>query len=352
MSKKSFLNHSQNLYEFPFLRRVTGDTLRPGGLKATAKALELCEFSQGAQLLDVGCGAGASLAFLAEQGFKPVGMDTSSALLREAQARGPVIKGDAQALPFADSSFQGVFCECVVSLLEKPQVFFQNSYRVLEDNGWLVVSDIIRMPMPESAEPTPLLCASFLCNAPGVSGESKKNRESSEFRESGELREHNGFKEPDVSCPSGLSDDEAGSVSAESTFSCSPDNLHSRRHLGPPRSLQAQPMAGLTHEKSCLDGAQSQLAMEQLFQEHGFIVRHVLDYRRSLVELAAKMVWEFGSMKAFWELWQQKNPEGCGKAPCAKQFGYALFLGQKRRKTRFLPQEHERGQAEYKKEIP
>lgn len=264
MSKTPFKDEPQNLYEFPLLRRVTGDTLRPGGLKVTASALDLCGFSHGAKLLDVGCGAGASLAFLSAQGFLPVGMDLSPVLLTEAQCHGPVVLGDAQALPFCCGSFQGVFCECVVSLLDKADAFFQESYRVLAHGGWLVVSDIVRMPLPFSASAT----------------------------------------------------------------SSSPSFANSSLSTSSPCNHQVKPSLG--HEKNCLDGAKTRQSMERLFQEHGFVVRHVVDYRRSLVELAAKMVWEFGSMNTFWGLWRQNTSGECLGAPCAKQFGYELFIGQKR----------------------
>lgn len=256
MHKTLLLNESRNLYEFPLLRRVMGDTLRPGGLKVTAQALELCGFRHGAPLLDVGCGAGASLAFLGKQGFNLVGMDTSPALLAEAQRHAPVLLGDAQALPFASGSFQGVFCECVVSLLNDAEKFFSESGRVLEDGGWLVVSDIVRL------DSTPILDPLI-----------KRDEQNSSFA----------------------------------------------RDFSP--------------QKSCLDGAKSRQAMEQLFARSGFTMRHVLDHRRSLVELAAKMVWEFGSMNAFWKLWHQEahpSQEGtCAGISCAKQFGYELFIGQK-----------------------
>lgn len=267
MPKIPFVDEPQNLYEFPLLRRVTGDTLRPGGLKITANALELCGFSHGARLLDVGCGAGASLAFLGAQGFQPVGMDSSPALLAEAQSHGPVVLGDAQALPFCSGNFQGIFCECVVSLLDKADSFFQESYRVLSDGGWLVVSDIVRMTSPFSAS----------------------------------------FLPPTSSLPS------LASSSLAATTPC-------HHQLG----------TALGHEKSCLDGAKTRQGMERLFQEHGFVVRHVVDYRSSLVELAAKMVWEFGSVNAFWELWRQNISAECLGVPCAKQFGYELFIGQKK----------------------
>ena len=42
----------------------TAEVLRPGGLALTARAAKYCSFRTGAQVADVGCGAGASVEFL------------------------------------------------------------------------------------------------------------------------------------------------------------------------------------------------------------------------------------------------------------------------------------------------
>lgn len=285
-------SHSGNLYEFPLLRRITGDTLRPGGLKVTDKAVKLCEFSVGDTLLDVGCGVGASVAFLQEQGFKAIGMDSSLTLLHEAHSHGPAVAGDAQALPFASDSFQGILCECVVSLLPQAEVFFQEARRVLVDGGWLVISDIVRMPIVSAAPP--------------------------------------------ASCSSGHGGSDSGRQSrslhslayAFSSNLLSPDSPLQQTTSLPQISLSRTPLLK-PQDKSCLEGAKSRLEVERLYTQHGFSVRHVIDYRRSLVELAAKMVWEFGSMAAFWELWRKDTDAECHGMPAAKQFGYELFIGQK-----------------------
>lgn len=258
MTKQDPSGTKSNLYELPQLRRITGDTLRPGGISITAKAVELCAFPAGARLLDVGCGAGASLAFLRERGYMPVGMDMSLTLLEEARQYGPVLVADAHRLPFGDEVFQGVFCECVVSLLEDATQAFCDMARVLAPGGWLIISDMIR---PE----------------PG-----------------GHAEEDNGTR-----------------LAQQYSESCKESALGS---LSP---------------NSCLQGAKSRSAMESLFSEAGLYVRHIIDYRKALVEMSARMVWEFGSIEAFWELWRRHSPHGCQKAPCAAQLGYQLFVGQK-----------------------
>jgi SAM-dependent methyltransferase len=60
------------------------------------------------RVLDLGCGAGRHLRALAAAGLRPVGMDLSLPLLREARNTAPGcprVRGDMRHLPFADSSF-------------------------------------------------------------------------------------------------------------------------------------------------------------------------------------------------------------------------------------------------------
>lgn len=222
------------LYEFPLLRRITGDTLRPGGLDVTGRALELCCLPPQAAVLDMGCGGGASLGFLRGHGLQAVGMDISLPLLREAQARGPAVMADARRLPFAPAVFQAVFCECVISLLYDQDSVFTEVWRVLSPGGLFIVSDMVR-----------------LSNLSGLQG------------------------------------------------------------------------------RSCLGGAKTREEMIRLFDSTGFALKHTLDLRNMLRELAAKMVWEFGSMNAFWALWKNACPDAATDTPCGKDLGYELFIGQK-----------------------
>jgi SAM-dependent methyltransferase len=61
------------------------------------------------RLLDVGCGTGAHTAAFAQRGWDVVGVDISEDLLERARERGvDVVRADAAALPFADTSFDAV----------------------------------------------------------------------------------------------------------------------------------------------------------------------------------------------------------------------------------------------------
>ena len=70
---------------------------------------------RGRHVLDVGCGAGRHLGPLQRCGARPVGVDYSPTLLRQARearvaasAAWPLVRGDMRALPFAADSFDAV----------------------------------------------------------------------------------------------------------------------------------------------------------------------------------------------------------------------------------------------------
>lgn len=140
------MDTARALYEYPPLRGITGETLRPGGLAVTRRALALCGLSAPARIADVGCGAGASLAFFQEQGFQCIGFDRSFSLLREAKSRAPVALADAGALPLHRESVDAVACECALSLVADPRAALAEYARVLRRGGWLILSDMVRRP--------------------------------------------------------------------------------------------------------------------------------------------------------------------------------------------------------------
>ena len=54
-------------YESPALREAIGPALRPGGLDLTERAARYCGLAAGDLVLDVGCGIGATAAFLKDR---------------------------------------------------------------------------------------------------------------------------------------------------------------------------------------------------------------------------------------------------------------------------------------------
>lgn len=93
----------------------------------------------GRTVLDVGCGSGG---FLERSPGRYVGIDVSSSLLGECCRKGlKVARASATALPFADSSFDGVYCDNVIEHLppaEAARLVFEVA-RVLRPGGRAVV---------------------------------------------------------------------------------------------------------------------------------------------------------------------------------------------------------------------
>ncbi|MGE0527513.1 MAG: bifunctional 2-polyprenyl-6-hydroxyphenol methylase/3-demethylubiquinol 3-O-methyltransferase UbiG [Bdellovibrionales bacterium] len=100
--------------------------------------------SPGARVLDVGCGSGALVLQLAEQGFACTGIDVSEGVLaagrrRDEAGRVQWATGQAERLPFADTSFDVV---CLLDVLEhifEPRLAVQEAVRVLRPGGTLLL---------------------------------------------------------------------------------------------------------------------------------------------------------------------------------------------------------------------
>jgi arsenite methyltransferase len=148
------------LYESREMRAVTGPAIRPGGLTLTERALDLCSIPDGAKVLDVGCGVGATVEFLCQERHQAaIGVDTSSLLLREGIERTPnlwLLQGTAESLPFRSGSFSALFCECVLSLLDDPASALKEFARVLSPEGFFILSDVYAR-VPDEASSLPLL---------------------------------------------------------------------------------------------------------------------------------------------------------------------------------------------------
>jgi len=138
---------SKAAYLSPDMRRVAGETLRPGGLLLTDKALEVCRFPTGSRLLDVGCGPGATLGYLTRHhAMDAMGTDRSFDMLsRAAHASAGsmnLVQADGASLPFRGETMDGIFCECVLSLMADPFQALSEWHRLLRPEGRLVVSDL------------------------------------------------------------------------------------------------------------------------------------------------------------------------------------------------------------------
>lgn len=132
-------------YEHPKWRQVMGEALHPGGETLSRRLIRLCDFPPGAHILDAGCGMGATLGLLVEEGFDALGLDRSDDLLAEAERRGQVVKADLCQMPFEDGSFDGAICECVLSQQKELSPALSELARVLKEGGILGVTDIFAL---------------------------------------------------------------------------------------------------------------------------------------------------------------------------------------------------------------
>lgn len=137
---------SCSIYENESVRRITGDTLRPGGFLLTDRAIKICKFEIQNKIIDVGCGMGETVERLKDKyNLDAYGIDPSIKLLqlgKEKYKNNNLQYGKGEELPYKDCFFKGVLAECTMSLMEDYEKTIMESKRVLEQNGYFVVSDV------------------------------------------------------------------------------------------------------------------------------------------------------------------------------------------------------------------
>ncbi len=107
-------------------------------------ALDFLQPRDGDRILEVGCGYGfISEALWRAAAIHWVGVDRSDSMLsRLTQTHGPqpVLRADAQSLPFADASFDKVLCTGVLMHVDDDRAALSELVRVLRPGGTLLCS--------------------------------------------------------------------------------------------------------------------------------------------------------------------------------------------------------------------
>ena len=102
----------------------------------------LAKFKIG-RVLDLGCGTGILLSFLARQGIDSVGLDFSAAMLQKAALQNAVlhratkqasrfnlVQGSGEKLPFSPASFDAVVCALILHESEiAPEILLEESFK-------------------------------------------------------------------------------------------------------------------------------------------------------------------------------------------------------------------------------
>lgn len=133
--------------------------------------------TKGMTLLDVGCGAGQLTLPAARRGIKVTGIDVAQNLVDRAQARAQkegldidIRQGDAEALPFADASFDAVLSFIGSMFAPRPERVAAEMLRVCRPGGKIIMGNwtpaghvgqmfriIGKYAPPPSIFPSPLL---------------------------------------------------------------------------------------------------------------------------------------------------------------------------------------------------
>jgi arsenite methyltransferase len=241
-----------NLYETEALMEVTGPNLRPGGVELTDRGLEFCRLRPGSRVFDIGCGLGATAAYLNETRFlNAVGMDLSVLLLQKGKRKGirlSRVQARAEALPALSDQFDAVLCECVLSLCTHPDIVVSEIFRVLAPGGYLIATDVY----------------------------------------------------------------------AQDTTH---DSHNMKSHVGRAVSV-------IGSVRCCLDGAVTRHEVESRIRQSGLEMLLWEDHTPLLTQLAAKLVWTHGSLKAFWSA-MGGSGERLSGAGCNGKPGYYLLVAQK-----------------------
>src|SRR5438128_953104 len=131
----------------------SGVTETPGvGASREQLAMLLARYTLAAEravnkdVLEVACGSGMGLGYLATRARRVVGGDYTFPLLRAAQrhysGRIPLVRHDAAVLPFAAASFDVVILYEAVYYLSRPEEFVKEAQRVLRPYGTVIICSV------------------------------------------------------------------------------------------------------------------------------------------------------------------------------------------------------------------
>lgn len=93
------------------------------------------------RVLEVGCGGGHWLRRLGESAVRVFGLDPSARMLSVARAAAggaSLVRGRAEALPFAEAICGRVFCVNALHHFDEPALFLREARRVLSSGGGLL----------------------------------------------------------------------------------------------------------------------------------------------------------------------------------------------------------------------
>jgi ubiquinone/menaquinone biosynthesis C-methylase UbiE len=104
------------------------------------------EFCQGKRILEVACGQGIGLRYLAQHAKHAIGGDITAELLNRARLSGqegiPLLRLDVETLPLRAASRDVIVCYEAIYYLTHPLQFLQECHRVLTPQGVLLLCTV------------------------------------------------------------------------------------------------------------------------------------------------------------------------------------------------------------------
>jgi arsenite methyltransferase len=144
------------------LQAYIGTTKHMGGQETTRQLLAALHIDAGAYVLEVGCGAGATTSYLAQEyGCRIVGVDVRESMIVLAQERieREGVQGQAEFrvasvldLPFADDQFDAVICESVATFVRDKARVARELSRVVRPGSYVGLNEEVWLRKPPPAE--------------------------------------------------------------------------------------------------------------------------------------------------------------------------------------------------------
>ena len=145
-----------DLYSSELARLILGDSLHPGGLRATNRLGRAMGLQPGWRVLDIACGLGTSATAISrvfkcrvtglELGAEAAATSRQRSLSEPVPADVGFVRGDAESPPFCTGAFDAVIIECATSLFPDKSAAIAEARRLLRPGGVIGISDVTVEP--------------------------------------------------------------------------------------------------------------------------------------------------------------------------------------------------------------
>ncbi|MBB4824789.1 ubiquinone/menaquinone biosynthesis C-methylase UbiE [Sporosarcina luteola] len=132
----------------------------PGGINLTKEIFKRENINRHSRILDVGCGAGQTAAYLSYRyGAKVTGIDINPTMVDKAERRVKknrlpvkIMQGSVENIPLPDHHFDFIISESVLSFVNKPRAL-EEIFRLLKNGGrFIAIEHTINQRLKKTEE--------------------------------------------------------------------------------------------------------------------------------------------------------------------------------------------------------